>query len=68
MTSMRMRLLLSVSCVHLVLVCSGVVHWWGGWGGGPCECDFCCLFLVFTLFWSVLVRYIGGEGGGGVRG
>ena len=33
MTSMRMRLLFSVSCVHLVLVCSGAVHWWGGGGG-----------------------------------
>ena len=30
---------------------------------------FCFLFLVFTLFWSVLVRYIGGEGAGvGVGG
>ena len=30
MTSMRMLLIFSVSCVRLVLVCSGAVHWRGG--------------------------------------
>ena len=34
MTSMRMRLVFSLSVVHLVLLCSGAVHWWGRGGCG----------------------------------
>ena len=42
--------------------CGTLVGRGGGGGGGE---GWGVLFLVFTLFWSILVRYIGGEGGGG---
>ena len=34
MTSMRLRLVCSFSFVDLLLLCSGVVQWWGGGVGG----------------------------------
>ena len=61
--------LVSVSCVRLVLVCSGAVHWWGGGGVVGGDDVHANETVVFCFLWSVLVRYIGGEGGvGGVGG
>ena len=38
-----------------------------GFGGRPCDCDLCFLFLLLTTFFCyVVVRCSGGEGGGGL--
>ena len=75
MTSVRMRLLLSVSLVRLVLVCSAAVHWRGGGGVGGGGDDvqanatfvFCFLCSPCSgLFCCGTLVGRGGGGGGGV--
>ena len=59
MTSMRMRLLFSLSCVHVLVRYIGGEGGVGGWGGGDdvhallvryiCQSRFCVLFLCLIL-------------------
>ena len=70
MTSLRMRLLFSLSFVHvLVRYIGGEGGGVGGWRGGGVMPSMRMRLLFSLSCVYVLVRYIGGEGvGGGVGG